>query len=182
MRWLWVDRFEEFVSGKYAVSIKNCSLSEEPVDEYCPGYPYFTSSLMVEGLAQTGGLLYHQLSDFKERIVLAKVGYSRFHAEAIPGDTLRYRTDFTSVSDTGAIVECTVHVGDRLLAEAELMFAKLVDDRFENVVLFEPAEFSRMMRLMKLFDVGRYEDGTRIPVPDHLLAAERAILVDHGDG
>ena len=57
MRWFWVDRFTEFVSGESATAEKNVSLSEEVVDEYAPGRTYFPSSLIVEGLAQTGGLL-----------------------------------------------------------------------------------------------------------------------------
>ena len=178
MRWLWVDRFEEFVCGKHAISIKNVSLSEEPVDEYCPGFPYLSTSLITEGIAQTGGLLYHQLSNFEQRIVLAKIGHSKFHFEAIPGDTIRYHCRFTNISDTGAVVSCTAHVEDRLLGEVELMFAKLLDSRFDNVVLFEPADFCRMIRLMKLFDVGRYEDGRPLEVPPHMLEAEQALMVN----
>lgn len=179
MRWMWIDRFEEFVAGKYSVSIKNVTLSDDPVDEYCPSFPFFTPTLITEGIAQTGGLLYHQVFNFEQRVVLAKIGSAKFHFEAIPGDTLRYRCDFVNVSDTGAVVQCTAHVGNRLLAEVEMMFAKLEDERFRNVILFEPAEFSRFMRLMKLFEVARYEDGRRIEVPQHLLDAEKAILVDH---
>ena len=71
MRWFWIDRFEEFVSGSHAVAVKSVSLSEDPVDEYSPGRPYFPASLIVEGLAQTGGLLIAQSSDFRSRVVLA---------------------------------------------------------------------------------------------------------------
>lgn len=182
MRWFWVDRFEEFVSGKYAVSTKNVSLAEEQIDNYCPGYPYMPASLIIEGLAQTGGLLVGQLNDFADRIVLAKIRQSQFKFEVEPGDTLTYRSEIVSKSDGGAVVNCTAYVGDRLLVEAELMFANLVDKRFDGVELFEPAGFCRMLRMMKLFSVGVNEDGTPINIPPHMLEAEKAILTQpHAD-
>ncbi len=175
MRWFWIDRFEELVSGEYAVATKNVSLSEEPVDDYSPGRPYFPASLIVEALAQTGGLLIAQMSDFKKRVVLAKVNKSKFYFETCPGDTLTLRADIVNLQPNGAVATGTVHVGDRLQAEAQLMFAYL-DDRFSGVQLFEPAAFCRMLRCLKLFDVGRETDGTPIEVPQYMIDAERAEL------
>ena len=67
-------------------------------------------------------------------------------------------------------------MGDRLQAEIELMFAKLDDERFNNVELFEPAEFCRMIRLLRIFEVGVNPDGTPIQVPLHMIDAEKAFL------
>ena len=55
MRWFWIDRFEEFVSGQSAVAIKNFSLGEETFHGYFPGHPVMPGSLILEGIAQTGG-------------------------------------------------------------------------------------------------------------------------------
>ena len=176
MRWFWIDRFTEFVSGESAVAIKNVSLSEEPVDEYAPGRTYFPSSLIIEGLAQTGGLLLGQISDFKDRVVLAKISNSKFYCEAYPGDTLTYRVTLHNQLANGATVQGTSHIGDKLQGEIELMFASLDDERFENVELFEPAQFCRMIRILRLFDVGVYPDGSQILVPEHMLEAESAYL------
>ena len=103
MRWFWVDRFTEFVSGQSAVSEKSVSLSEEVVDDYAPGRTHFPSSLIVEGLAQTGGLLLGQMSDFKDRVVLAKISKSKFHFEAYPGDTLTYHITLGPQEGIGAV-------------------------------------------------------------------------------
>ena len=59
MRWIWIDRFVEFESGRRAVAIKNVSLAEEHLHDHFPGYPIMPNSLITEGLAQTGGLLGH---------------------------------------------------------------------------------------------------------------------------
>lgn len=176
MRWFWIDRFTEFVSGQSAVAVKSVSLSEEPVDEYAPGRTYFPSSLIIEGLAQTGGLLLSQVSDFKDRVVLAKISSSKFYCEAYPGDTLTYRVAMQNQLANGAIVQGTSHIGDKLQGEIELMFASLDDARFENVELFEPAQFCRMVRILRLFDVGVNPDGSPIHIPEHMLEAELAYL------
>jgi 3-hydroxyacyl-[acyl-carrier-protein] dehydratase len=175
MRWFWIDRFQEFVSGSHAVAVKGVSLSEEPVDEYSPGRPVYPASLIVEGLAQTGGLLIAQQSDFVKRVVLAKITRARFHFEARPGDCLVFRTDIVSLQDSGGIATGTVHVDDRLLCEADLTFAYL-DDRFQGVQMFLPAAFCRTLRCLKLFDVGRDLDGNPVSVPEYMLEAEAAEL------
>jgi len=136
MRWFWIDRFTEFVAGDYARAVKNISLSEEVVDEYAPGRTHFPSSLIIEGIAQTGGLLLGQLSGFTDRVVLAKVNSCIFHFEAYPGDTLEYRVKITNRDGIGTMLSATSHLGDRLQAEVELMFATLDDERFNDVELF----------------------------------------------
>ena len=176
MRWFWVDRFTEFTSGTSATSIKNVSLSEEPVEEYAPGRTYCPSSLIVEGIAQTAGLLIGQMSDFRDRIVLAKVSKCIFHCDAYPGDTLTYQVEVGNQEGIGSVASGTSHIGDRLQAEFELLFAKLDDQRFNDVELFEPAEFCRMIRLLRIFEVGKNPDGTPIKVPEHMLEAERKFL------
>ncbi len=179
MRWFWIDRFTEFVSGKYAVAVKNVSLADEVTENYAPGRPFFPSSLIIEGMAQAGGLLLDQQQDFAGRVVLAKVISSEFMFEAIPGDTLTFRVNIDDMQDVGAFVNGSVHRGQELQAKIELMFAFLHanDERFANVQLFEPAEFCRMIRLLKLFDVGVNQDGTPIHIPEQMLAAEKAYLL-----
>ena len=176
MRWFLIDRFTEFVSGDYAVAVRSISLSEDAVDDYVPGFPTYPSSLIVEGMAQTGGILGTQVGDFEHRMVLAKIMKLQLHTEAIPGDLLTLRADLQAHTADGAVIRGTVHRGNFLLAEMELMFAILNDERFRNVKLFEPAGFCRMLRVLKLFDVGVNPDGSPIKIPDFMLEAERAEL------
>src|SRR6188768_3263565 len=129
MRWLWIDQFVEFVRGKRAVALKCIALTEEQIDNYTPIYPVMPNSLIVEGMAQTGGLLVGEMGEFKDRVVLAKLSKAIFHRPAVPGETLRYTAIVESAQPDGAIVTTTSHVGDQLQAEAEMWFAFL-DDRF----------------------------------------------------
>jgi 3-hydroxyacyl-[acyl-carrier-protein] dehydratase len=170
MRWFWIDRFIEFQSGRRAVAIKNVTLVEEALDDYFPGNPVFPASLMVEGMAQTGGLLVGEQRQFLERVVLAKLGKARFHAPVFPGDRLTYTVELQEINVQGAVAIGTAHVDDQLRAEVELMFAHL-DDRFP-AELFSGGEFMRILRLFRLYEVARGADGQRLKIPEHLLAAE----------
>ena len=176
MRWFLIDRFTEFVSGQRASAVKSVSLSEDPVDEYAPGRTYCPTSIIIEGLAQAGGLLIGQMSDFKDRVVLAKITKSKFNFQAYPGDTLEYTVELRNQDGIGAMVVGTSHVAGKLHGEIDLMFASLDDERFENVELFEAAQFCRMIRLLRLFEVGVNPDGTAVEVPQHMIEAEKAYL------
>ncbi len=171
MRWFWIDRFEKFVSGVEAVTIKNISFAEEPLDDYLPDKPHYPHSLIIEGMAQTGGLLLSQLHDFDAKIVLAKVSKAEFFRLAEPGDQLRLTARLQSVQPDGAIVEGTVHVGDQLQGRLELTFA-ILSDAFGQQSFFEPVALMRVLRFMRLFDVGVDRDGKPISIPKSMLAAE----------
>src|SRR5206468_11668859 len=90
MRWLWIDRFLTFDSGKSARAVKNLSLAEDLFRAHFPGYPVMPAALMIEGLAQTGGILVGEANDFQEKVVLAKIVSARFRREALAGETLVY--------------------------------------------------------------------------------------------
>ena len=171
MRWLWIDKFVEFKSGCSAKAIKNVSLAEGHLDDYYPGFPVMTPSLVVEGFAQCGGLLIGQMSDFTARIVLAKVSRLENHFFPRPGDTLAYEVSLESIQPGGALVKCTSHVGEQLQCEAQLFFAELDRDTFSGN-LFEPFELMRLLRNFRLFEVGVDSEGNPLQIPQRLLDAE----------
>ncbi len=169
MRWYWIDRFIEFHSGQSAKAIKNVSLAEDHLHDHFKYYPMLPNSLVIEGMAQTGGLLVCEHGHFQEKVVLAKVPKAVFHCEAKPGDTLVYSVKIEYIRAEGAMVSATSHKGDVLHAEAEIVFAHLNDARLGS--LFDPATFLRMMRLLGAFDVGVAADGSRLQPPAHLVEA-----------
>jgi 3-hydroxyacyl-[acyl-carrier-protein] dehydratase len=175
MRWFWIDRFLEFQSGQSATAIKNVSLVEEHIDGYSPGYPMMANSLVVEGLAQAGGLLVGETQGFEQNVVLAKVSRARFHFSPRPGDALTYRVRMENMQADGALVSGTSHAGERLQAEIELYFA-LLQDRNGNRDMFPPADFMRLLRLFRLYDVAVDASGNPCVAPERLLAAERRDL------
>lgn len=175
MRWWWIDKFTEFQSGKCAKTVKCVTLAEEQLEDYFPSYPVMPHSLIIEGLAQTGGLLVGQLSDFERSVVLAKVSKAKFHFSASPGDLMTYSANLERIEPDGALVACTVDVGERRLADIELYFAYF-DNRDIERGQFIPADFLRMMRVFKLFEVGVDADGNPLKIPQRLLDAEKQSL------
>jgi 3-hydroxyacyl-[acyl-carrier-protein] dehydratase len=167
MRWYWIDRFLEFESGRRAKAIKNISLAEEHLHDHFPGYPVMPHSLIVEGLAQTGGLLVCEHGHFQKKVVLAKLPRAEFFCEAKPGDTLIYTTVVDYIHDDGAMVTATSCKGEVLQAKMEIVFAHL-NGEHGGKSLFEPSVFLRMMRTLRAFDVGRAADGSPLRAPPEL--------------
>ncbi|MEM6471660.1 MAG: 3-hydroxyacyl-ACP dehydratase FabZ family protein [Planctomycetota bacterium] len=168
MRWFWVDRFTEFQSGSHAKGIKNVCLDEEVVDEYCPGFPFLPPTLIIEGMAQMGGIMVAEHFHFDKRVVLAKVGKAVFHSPALTGDQLIYEVRMDAVQDNGGTVHGTSHRGQELQAEIDLMFAFLEPGQVVDGPLFDPADLQSMLRIMKFFSVAIDADGNRFPTYEKL--------------
>lgn len=167
MRWYWIDRFIAFESGQYAKAIKNVSLAEDHLHDHFPGYPVMPSTLIIEGLAQTGGLLVCEHGRFREKVVLAKVPKVRFYVPAHPGDTLVYSAKIEYIREDGAMVTATSHIGDVLQADMELVFAHLSNDHNDKV-LYTPVDYLKMMRMLRIYEVGHAADGSPLVEPAEL--------------
>jgi len=126
---MWVDRFIEFESKQSAKSVKNLSLAEDHFAQHFPGYPVMPVSLMLEGLAQTGGILVGEANNFQEKVVLAKIGNVKFTREAVAGETLTYSTQIRDLRAEGATIQGQVNVGSEQIGEAEIMFMHLDKSR-----------------------------------------------------
>lgn len=168
MRWFWIDRFTAFESGKFASAIKNISLSDEALDDYMPGRPNQPYALIIEGMAQTAGLLVAEVNQFTDRVVLAKVGKAIFHFPVRNGDQLLFQASIESRRDDGAVIVGTTQVGDRLQAEIELTFAFL-GEQFGNRPLFPNNDLLGMLLTLGMYDVGRDANGQPLKIPERLL-------------
>jgi 3-hydroxyacyl-[acyl-carrier-protein] dehydratase len=146
MRWLWIDRFLEFHRGKSARALKNLSLAEDVFAEHFPGYPVMPAPLILEGLAQTGGILVGEANDFQEKVVLAKILLAQFQREALAGETLVYDVELLTLRPEGASIRGKVYAGSagtaltsfagpeaRPMAEAEIFFAHLDKARSQQI-------------------------------------------------
>lgn len=133
MRWIWIDRFLEFESGKSARAVKNLSLAEDHFRDHFPGYPVMPASLILEGLAQTGGILVGEANQFREKVVLAKVPWARFGREALAGEQLIYDVELIQLRAEGASIQGRASVDGATLAEVEIFFAHLDRSRSQQI-------------------------------------------------
>jgi 3-hydroxyacyl-[acyl-carrier-protein] dehydratase len=133
MRWIWIDRFLEFKKGKFARALKNLSLAEDFFADHFPGYPIMPGSLILEGLAQTGGILVGEVNDFREKVVLAKIPSARFYRDALAGEQLIYEAELLHMRPEGAAVQGRATIAGELLVEAEIFFAHLDQSRSQQL-------------------------------------------------
>jgi 3-hydroxyacyl-[acyl-carrier-protein] dehydratase len=125
MRWIWIDKFTEFTPKTSATAVKNVSLAEEHLHDLYPAFPIVPHSLLVEGMAQTAGILVGEARNFQEKVILAKVGKATFHRLVRPGDTIHFNAKIDQLNEHGASISGTVTSGPDTVAEIELMFSHI---------------------------------------------------------
>jgi len=125
MRWIWIDKFTEFTSRRSATAIKNVSLAEEHLHDLYPAFPIVPHSLIIEGMAQTSGILVGEARNFEEKVILAKIGRATFHRLVRPGETIAFTANIEQLNEQGASISGTVKSNGELVAEIELMFSHI---------------------------------------------------------
>lgn len=138
MRWMWIDRVVELAPRERMVAIKNVSLAEEHLHDHFPAQggqpalPVMPASLILEGMAQTAGVLVGHAEGFREKVVLAKIGRAEIERDAGPGMTLRYTATIERMDPVGAstkgVVELMDHAkggGFEKIGEIDMMFSHL---------------------------------------------------------
>lgn len=125
MRWIWIDKFLEFESGKHAVAVKNVTLAEEHVHDHFPGFPMMPECLMIEAMAQTGGILVGEARNFEEKVILAKIKKAVFYHYVVPGDTITLRAEIETVAPEAASISGEIRRGDELIAQIGMMFSHI---------------------------------------------------------
>ncbi|MCD4824124.1 MAG: beta-hydroxyacyl-ACP dehydratase [Phycisphaerae bacterium] len=123
MRWIWIDRLTEFEPGKRAVAVKNVSLAEEHLHDHWEAYPIMPAPLMIEGVAQTGGILVGQVNDFKYDVVLAKISKAEFNDIVVPGDQLTYEVVLEHMAPEAAAIAGTVRKNGEIIGTINMMFS-----------------------------------------------------------
>ncbi len=166
MRWIWIDCFVEFVSGRRASAIKNITLAEDYLHDHFPGYPVMPPSLVIEGMAQTAGILVGEARGFAENVILAKIRVAEFHDYAVPGDQLRYDAVIDSLEERAAVTCGSVLKNGKPIGRVDLLFShvdqaqKPVDLPERNFVFTE--QFMHLLAAFKGQNAGGSgeDDGT----------------------
>lgn len=125
MRWIWIDTFVEFESGRRAVAIKNITLAEDHLHDHFPGFPVMPASLIIEGMAQTAGILVGEARNFEEKVILAKIKRASFSGYARPGQQLRYEATIDTISPEAAMTTGVVTCDGQKMGEIDLMFSHI---------------------------------------------------------
>jgi 3-hydroxyacyl-[acyl-carrier-protein] dehydratase len=121
-----IDRILEIEKGKKAVALKNVSIDEPYFLGHFPKEPILPTILIVEAMAQTGGLAFHSSFEREEEgiPVLARVEEFRLKRRVIPGDQLILEAEVLHIFSGMAKVKVLAKVEGEIVAEATLVVAK----------------------------------------------------------
>lgn len=124
---LLVDRILEInLEENEIIGLKNVTVNEPFFQGHFPGVPIMPGVLILEALAQTGGVLVHQKGYVKKIAVLLNVTNAKFRKPVVPGDALLLHAKGLHISGNGGKIKAKAMIGQVLAVEAELSFA-LVD-------------------------------------------------------
>lgn len=127
MRYVLLDRITRLVPAELAQGVKCVSLADDIFVDHFPGHPVMPGALIVESLAQLGGVLVE--ATLRERgrndlhALLTMVDRAKFRRLVRPGDKMELETRLITAREEGGQVRATASVEGQLVAEAELTFA-----------------------------------------------------------
>lgn len=123
---LLVDRVLDVVPGKSIVAVKNVSFNEAFFAGHFPGHPVMPGVLIVEALAQAGGVLAYESVAAEERIwILYLVGVeeTRFKQTVRPGDQLMLHVELTKRRRNLWRFAARAEVDGKIVAETQILMA-----------------------------------------------------------
>jgi 3-hydroxyacyl-[acyl-carrier-protein] dehydratase len=119
---LLVDRIVEYEPGKRIVGLKNVTFNEPFFPGHFPGKPIMPGVLIVEALAQTGGILaFKSNPDLKGDVRFVGIDGARFRRPVTPGDQLRLVLEVVKHRREMWVFDAQAFVDGKKVAEAQLM-------------------------------------------------------------
>ena len=125
---LLVDRVTEFEANKRVVGIKNVTINEPFFQGHFPGHPVMPGVLVIEALAQTGGILTqlsHQAAATDKLFYLVKIDNAKFSRMVVPGDRLELHVELKRTIRNMALYQGIARVDGEQVACAEILCAEV---------------------------------------------------------
>ncbi|MHC5003721.1 MAG: UDP-3-O-acyl-N-acetylglucosamine deacetylase [Planctomycetota bacterium] len=120
---LLVDRVVEIDADRKAIGVKNVTINEPFFQGHYPGTPIMPGVLIVEAMAQLGGLLMSQMLEHTGKIaVLLSLDRVKLRRPVVPGDQLVLEAEAVRAKARTGTVKCKAFVGSKLSAEAQVRF------------------------------------------------------------
>jgi len=121
---LLIDRVIEVVPGDKITALKNVTINEPFFQGHFPGKPIMPGVLIIEAMAQVGGILAYETGSVEQRnrlIYFMAMDKVRFRQPVVPGDQIIFEAKMLNFRSKAAKMSGTATVDNRLAAEAELM-------------------------------------------------------------
>ena len=137
VRHFHLDRIESLEPGVRATGVRAVALSDDVFSEHFPGNPVLPGVYLLEGLAQTAGVLLWETTRHARIAIMVSVDRARFNAFARPGDCVHFSVELDTLEADIARVRTIADVNGRQVAAASLTFSM---QRVERVIppLYQP--------------------------------------------
>jgi UDP-3-O-[3-hydroxymyristoyl] N-acetylglucosamine deacetylase / 3-hydroxyacyl-[acyl-carrier-protein] dehydratase len=128
---LLVDRIIDFEAGKRIVGIKNVTINEPFFQGHYPGHPIMPGVLIIEAMAQVGGLLIMDtIENVEDKVVyFMSMDNVKWRRPVTPGDQIRFEVEMLQVRRHTCRMKGVGYVDGHVAAEAEFMAASIDMDR-----------------------------------------------------
>jgi UDP-3-O-[3-hydroxymyristoyl] N-acetylglucosamine deacetylase/3-hydroxyacyl-[acyl-carrier-protein] dehydratase len=127
---LLVDRVVEMDGDRRAVGVKNVTVNEPFFQGHYPGQPIMPGVLIVEAMAQLGGLLMSRTLEHTGRVaLLLSLDKVKLRKAVTPGDQLVLEAETVRANARTASLRCRASVGGKIAAEAEIRFMMVDSDQ-----------------------------------------------------
>lgn len=128
---LLIDRVVELSPGFSLLAYKNVSIAEQVFLGHFPGHPVYPGVMIIEGMAQAGGILafksMEEGTSVEDKVVyFMSIDRAKFRNPVRPGDRLEYRLNVLKHKGDVWVLDGKAYVDDKLVAQAELK-AMVVD-------------------------------------------------------
>ncbi len=130
---LLLDKVTDLTPNESLIGYKNITIAEPVFQGHFPGHPIYPGVMILEGMAQAGGILaFKSMGDMTEEEAATKVVYfmsidkAKFRSPVRPGDRLEYRVSVIKHKGSIWMLQGKAYVDDVLVSEAELK-AMIVD-------------------------------------------------------
>ncbi len=128
---LLVDRIVEMnLEENLIIGIKNVTVNEYFFQGHFPGVPIMPGVLILEALAQAGGILVHQKTSDDKTALLLNVNNAKFRKPVVPGDVLILHAEGIHISNKAGKIRAKALVNDQVVTEAEIGFVLVQKDQF----------------------------------------------------
>lgn len=118
---LLVDRILELEPGKRVVGLKNVTINEPFFQGHFPGHPIMPGVLIIEAMAQTGGMLMMDQLTADKVVYFMALDRVKFRKPVLPGDQLHLEVTVLQISGSNCRMEGVAKVDGKVVAEGEML-------------------------------------------------------------
>jgi 3-hydroxyacyl-[acyl-carrier-protein] dehydratase len=157
MRWDLIDKFEVLKKGRFSRAVKSFSGDEDFFSENFPGHPLVPETLLLEMIAQAGGVLFGLSLDFKKEVILAKISNASFGKPVPPPCRLSVEARLEEEREEGAWISGAVKAAGQTVAQAKMLLVTFesLERSFAGKVVFNEG----FLNHFDIYNVAKMSEG-----------------------